>query len=102
MGEARTDIGDPFEEARGEALRRIRRGLPDDVWEAATAAVMGAKEIGGLFSDNYILPVARAIMAERERCAALVERLPSVAGNDTEGWALRRAAQAIRRPATVR
>lgn len=42
--------------------------IPQDVWDAASKVATAPRVTGALFSENYVLPVARAILAERERC----------------------------------
>jgi len=44
--------------------------IPPDIRAAALAAFDAPKVEGELFSVNYIVPIARALMAERDACAA--------------------------------
>lgn len=43
--------------------------IPQDVWDAASKVATAPRVTGALFSENYVLPIARAILSERERCA---------------------------------
>lgn len=44
-------------------------GMPDDLWDLASklATIQGAE--GGLFTDNYVLPLATALWDERRNAA---------------------------------
>ena len=37
--------------------------IPQDVWDVALKALFEDKVDGALFTDNYVVPVARALMA---------------------------------------
>lgn len=76
----------------------VRDGIAPDVWETASSIAMRRPEPGALFSENYVLPLARAIMAERERCAAVADEQ---AGSEEYGHAKHACvmiAQTIREP----
>jgi len=47
--------------------------IPQDVWDVATAVALRPIVTGALFTENYVEPVARAILAERERGIAAAE-----------------------------
>jgi hypothetical protein len=49
------------------------KDIPQDILEAATAVAFEPKVIGAMFSENYVLPIARAILAERQRCSTLAD-----------------------------
>ncbi|HTO32058.1 MAG TPA: hypothetical protein VL202_12890 [Pararhizobium sp.] len=50
----------------------IRNVFPDDVWNAAVKARTSVSE--EYFEDHSAIVIARAILAERNRCADLMAR----------------------------
>jgi hypothetical protein len=47
----------------------VRDGIPAEVWQAAEDCFHAPKVPGGIFSENYVLPIALAILNERENSA---------------------------------
>lgn len=57
--------------------------IPQDVWDLATAVSTGkAVDPGGTFSETYVVPMARVILAtaaaERENIAAMADAMAKV------------------------
>lgn len=59
--------------------------IPQDVWDAASKVATAPRVTGALFNENYVLPVARAILAERERCLKRVAYWGKAAGHSDDG-----------------
>jgi hypothetical protein len=73
--------------------------IPKDVWQAANMAVANAPE----YTEQLHKDVARAILAERERCAKVAETIDTDEATqdhgdfvDGAGWASCLIAQRIR------
>lgn len=47
-------------------MPELRKKHPD-IWEAASSIATAPRVEGALFSENYVMPLARAILAERSR-----------------------------------
>lgn len=50
----------------------IKNIFPEDIWDAAVKARTGVSE--EYFADHSAIVIARAILAERNRCAELIAR----------------------------
>lgn len=46
-------------------MASVRDGIPNDIWAEAEACFHAPKVPGGLFSENYVRPIALAILRER-------------------------------------